>query len=133
VYKKILNDTGLLLLRALPAFFMLYSHGWSKAIKYQQLSSSFPDPLGVGNNVSLLLTIFAEVICSLALITGLFTRLAAFPLSITMLVAAFIVHGSDSFAKKEMALLYLVCFIAVLFLGPGKFSLDSTIRKKRQA
>jgi putative oxidoreductase len=41
-----------------------------------------------------------------------------------MLVAAFIVHLDDPFKRKELALLYLVGFLIVLLMGPGKYSLD---------
>ena len=39
-------------------------------------------------------------------------------------VAAFIVHGADPLAKKEMALLYFIAFVAIFLAGPGKFSID---------
>jgi len=42
----------------------------------------------------------------------------------TMLVAAFVVHGADSFADKEKALLYFAVFLAIYFMGAGKFSID---------
>jgi len=41
-----------------------------------------------------------------------------------MLVAAGMVHLSDPFGKKEKALLYLAMFIAIILLGPGKYSID---------
>ena len=44
-----------------------------------------------------------------------------------MAVAAFVVHGADPLAKKEMALLYMVAFLAIAFIGPGRFSLDRKI------
>jgi putative oxidoreductase len=47
-----------------------------------------------------------------------------------MSVAAFIAHGSDPFGRKELALLYLVVFVFLLFTGSGKFSVDYFISKK---
>lgn len=94
---------------------MLYAHGLPKLKKYTQLSSSFPDPLGIGSKISLLLVIFAEVICSIFLVLGFKTRLSLIPLIITMLVAAFIVHLDDPYSKKEMALLYLFGYITIFF------------------
>ena len=41
-----------------------------------------------------------------------------------MLVAAFIVHGADPFAKKEKALLYAICFLVIAITGAGKYSID---------
>ena len=59
---------------------------------------------------------------------GLKTRLASVPLIVTMIVAAFIVHAGDPFAKKELALVYLVGFLAIFFTGPGEYSVDARLR-----
>jgi putative oxidoreductase len=47
-----------------------------------------------------------------------------------MLVAAFIAHGDDPFGKKEMALLYIVVYVFLLFAGSGKFSVDYLISRE---
>ena len=122
--KPMLVGIGLLLLRVFLGGFMLAAHGWGKMMKFGKLSSKFPDPLGVGSAFSLSLTIFAEVFCALLLIVGLFTRVAAVPLLITMLVAAFVIHGGDPWKKKEFALLYAVPFLTLVFTGAGRYSLD---------
>jgi putative oxidoreductase len=41
-----------------------------------------------------------------------------------MAVASFIAHGADDFGTKEKALLYLVSFVTIILVGPGKFSVD---------
>jgi putative oxidoreductase len=41
-----------------------------------------------------------------------------------MCVAAFVIHGSDPFSGKELALMYLVPFLTLVFTGAGRFSLD---------
>jgi putative oxidoreductase len=123
------SDFGLLLLRLSLGLMMLFGHGLGKAEKFTMLSTQFPDPLGIGHLNSLVLAIFAEVACSALLIVGLGTRFAAANLVITMLVAAVLVHGADPFAKKEMALLYLFPYIALLLSGAGRFSLDRLIGK----
>jgi putative oxidoreductase len=46
-----------------------------------------------------------------------------------MVVAAFIIHGDDPFAKKEFALLYAIPFLTLVFTGAGKFSLDAKLGK----
>jgi putative oxidoreductase len=40
-------------------------------------------------------------------------------------VAAFVQHGQDPFARKELALVYAVPLLALLFTGPGRYSLDA--------
>ena len=65
-----------------------------------------------------------------ALLLVLFTRPAAFFISITMFVAGFINHANDPFAKAEKAYLYFAIAILYLVLGSGRFSADSWIRKR---
>lgn len=123
-------DVWLLLLRAMVAVFML-THGLPKFVKLMAGGEiRFGDPIGLGPEFSLVLAVFAEVICSTFVLIGLATRLAVIPLSITMLVAAFIAHGPDPFAKKEMALLYFFIYITLLILGSGKYSVDYLLRNR---
>lgn len=101
---------------------MLLAHGLPKVGAYP--NPNFPDPLGVGADVSLALAIFAEAIAPVFVLLGLWTRLALIPLIVTMLVAVFLVHGQDPFAKMELGFMYLVGYIALFFTGSGKFSID---------
>jgi putative oxidoreductase len=73
-----------------------------------------------------MLAVFAEVVCALAIVLGVATRLAAIPLVATMLVAAVLVHTDDSWAKTELAVIYMVPFLAIVFTGAGKFSFDAS-------
>jgi putative oxidoreductase len=41
-----------------------------------------------------------------------------------MAVAVFFAHAGDPFARKELALLYLLIFSVIFILGAGKYSLD---------
>lgn len=126
-----LQDTGLLLLRVGAGGLMLGGHGWGKLLSFSASRNTFPDPLGVGSFASLSLTVLAEVVCAALLIPGVYTRLAALPLVITMMVAGLLVHGSDPFAKKELALVYGVMYLAIACAGPGRFSVDYVLRKAR--
>jgi putative oxidoreductase len=119
-----LENVGLLILRVGIGGFMLFGHGWSKLLNFGQMATSFPDPIGVGSQISLALTVFAEVFCAFFIMIGLFTRYTVVPLVITMLVAAFIVHGGDPWGKKEFCLLYAIPLISLFFTGPGDFSVD---------
>lgn len=113
----------LLVLRIAIAGFML-SHGLPKLSTLLAGDWSFGDPLGIGSSPSLVLTVFAEVVCSLLILIGLLTRLATLPLLFTMLVAAFVVHAPDPFGKKELALLYALVYATLFFAGPGRYSID---------
>ncbi len=123
-----LTDLSLLLLRICFGGLMLVNHGMGKFYKlFGDDPIKFGDPLGIGMEASLGLAVFAEVLCAGLLVIGLFTRLAAVPLVITMFVAAFIVHGGDPLKKMEMALLYLVPYMVLMFSGAGRYSVDEYI------
>jgi putative oxidoreductase len=117
-------DLGLLILRIGAAGLML-THGYPKLIElFGNEEIAFADPFGVGMSTTLALAVFAEFICSILVILGLGTRIAVIPLIITMFTAAFIIHASDPFQRKEMALIYLIIFTVLLITGAGKYSLD---------
>ena len=120
-----------LLLLAVRIIFgiLLMNHGIQKWTNLQELSAVFPDPLGVGSPLSLGLAIFGELACSMAFIIGFLYRLAMIPMVFTMAVAFFVIHGNDPFATKELAFVYLVVFILMYIIGPGKFAVDRWIRK----
>ena len=120
---------GLLFLRLAAGGFML-THGLPKLQKIFSGDMAFGDPLGLGPEVSLVMVVFSEFVCAILVMLGLGTRLAVVPLIVTMLVAAFIVHGDDPFNRKELALFYLVSYIVLLLTGSGKYSLDKLISRK---
>jgi putative oxidoreductase len=119
-------DLGLLLLRVVTAGFLL-RHGLSKLERWDTLLTEFSDPIGVGAGPSFVLAVFAEVVCAVLVICGAFTRLATIPPLVTMLVAAFIVHAADPWARKELPLLFGQAFAAIALLGPGRFSIDARL------
>lgn len=128
--KALLKDLGLLVMRLGFGITMLLAHGIPKLENYSNLMNRFPDPLGIGNSLSLGLAIFAEVLCALLLAVGLYTRIAALNLTITMVVAVFIVHASDPWSKMELGFIYGAAYLALALMGPGKLSLDSIMRKR---
>jgi putative oxidoreductase len=125
------TSLGLLILRVSTAGMMFFGHGLPKILDFSARSAAFPDPLGLGNNVSLALAIFGEAVCSILIALGLFTRLAATPFLITMLTAAFLVHSADPWAKKEFALLYAAPALTLIFTGAGAFSIDGWRQRHR--
>lgn len=119
----------LLALRVLFGALLLW-HGIAKLGDFAELSEVFPDPLGLGSRISLLLAIFAEVFCSIGFIVGAFYRLALIPMIFTMCVALFVVHGNDPFAVKELAAVYLAVFVLMYIAGPGGYALDRLIAER---
>ena len=109
---------------------MMLNRGWRKLLKIINGDWRFADPLGIGSELSLVLTTFMEFFCSILLIIGFKSRLASILLVFTMLVAAFIVHGDDPWSKQEFTLLYFVCYVAVFILHSGHYSLNARFQRK---
>jgi putative oxidoreductase len=120
---------ALLVLRVGAGSLMLMKHGLDKLMHFSQKAGGFADPFGIGSTASLSLAVFAEFFCAVFIILGLFTRLATIPLIIAMSVALFVAHQGDFFGKGELAGLFLIVFVTLLFTGPGKVSLDRLIAK----
>ena len=59
----------------------------------------FMDFLGLGAEISLILTVIAELFAPVLIIVGWKTRWAALTVAFTMFVAAFVAHGDDPFQK----------------------------------
>lgn len=136
--KKIFNTdlpgnyghAALLMFRVLVACLML-THGFPKL---QRLLSGeeiqFADPYGLGVTTSFVLVVFAEFFCSILVILGLATRLAAIPIMITMATAVIFAHANDPFGVKEKPLLFFVCFLFILVIGAGKYSVDNSLKRR---
>lgn len=125
------RDFGLLFLR-LSFGLLLAGHGLGKVQDLIAGKTDFADPIGIGPLPSLVLTAFAEFLCSIAVIMGFKTRLAAIPPVIAMLVAAFVHHAADPWGRKEHAILFACAFLTVLLTGAGGYSLDAKLAKRRR-
>ena len=121
------TSIGLLILRVGTSALLFYRHGWPKLQNFAERSQTFSDPLGVGSAASLTLVLFAEFVCATLVALGFLTRLATVPIIIFMLVAVFVQHAADPFAKKELAIVFGITYLALLFTGPGRFSCDALI------
>lgn len=142
--QAVTSSIGLLILRVGVGGFML-SHGWGKLqMMLAGEFDKFSDPIGLGSGLSLVLMVLAEFVCALLVVLGVATRFAATPIVFAMAVAAFVAHGNDpwtmeqgaklfmtgaakSWASKEPALLFLIPFLALVFTGAGKLSIDGLI------
>ncbi|UUO06574.1 DoxX family protein [Blastopirellula sp. J2-11] len=127
---QICTSVGLFILRLTFGLSMLLLHGVGKYQRYDALTDNFYDPLGVGVNNSLNLTIVIEIVFPILLLIGCATRLASLQLVFTMLVALFLVHHADTWKESERAIIYMGAYATLIFTGPGLFSVDAMIRRK---
>lgn len=108
---------------------LFFSHGLSKMIGF---------PQGPALPVDFSLHWFSGVIefAGGALLTvGLFSRVAAFVMSGEMAFAYFLSHAPHGFFPQlnrgEGAILYCLIFLYLAFAGPGPWSLDALIARRR--
>ena len=117
------QDLGLLFLRASGALFLLWVHGLPKLLNYSEQLKLIEDPFHLGAHVTLLLTIFAEVLCPLLILAGVLVRLACLPILAVLLIAMVVVHPEWTLFEGQFGWLLLILFTSVLIAGPGRFVL----------
>lgn len=127
-YSPVAFNVGMLVLRLVSGVLML-PHGWDKLSHFAEKKGRFLNFMGIGSTASLGLATFAEFFCSLLLILGLFTRLATIPLLVTIFVILY-VHHWEFGGEHEIVAGFLGIFLAILLMGPGKYSLDARISKR---
>src|SRR5216684_6566887 len=133
------ENFGHLFLRISAGLMIFYIHGWHKLegwIAYLQNGTPwklaeevagmhFPAPLA-----SAVAATFVQFICSLFIIIGLFTRINAILLfgALSGAILQNLLAGRD----PQLAILYTLVAITLVFLGGGKFSLDAKLFVKEE-
>jgi putative oxidoreductase len=138
------GDLAALLLRV-TAGAIFVPHGWAKvagdggsAAFAADIASAYGIPAVLGHVAA-----WSEVAGAVLLLLGLFTRLDAFLLASTMFVAAFVVQLPDALFEIppdairtfvvirgiETPLALFAMSAALVFLGPGRWSLDHLARR----
>jgi putative oxidoreductase len=126
-------------------------HGWAKVVKGPEAFAAILQSLHVPfPHLSAYLTISVELLGGAALLLGSFVAWASVPAIVVLLTAMFTVHlpyGFSSIKLKavvdgraqfgppgyECDLLYIACILALVFLNPGPWSIDSYRLRKRSA
>ena len=124
------QDLILLLPRLIGCYFLCVNFGGSK----------FPMPDWLIQDVAKLgfpfpaffawCAVLTEVVGSFLIMIGLFTRVAAFNLMITMLVAIFLQKWDTEVWEKLPAMGFLWIALFTLVLGSGRFGVDYLLSKK---
>jgi putative oxidoreductase len=117
------QDLGLLFLRISGALFLLWVHGLPKLLNYSEQLQLIEDPFHLGANITLLLAIFAEVLCPLLIIVGVLVRLACLPILAVLLIALLVVHPEWTLFEGQFGWLLLIIFTTLLISGPGRLVL----------
>ena len=124
--------SALLLIARVFIGVMFLLHGMQKWLYYGELYSNFPDPLHIGSAWSLILIIIAELVCSAFFIFGFLYRLVLLPMIFAMGMAFFVIHDG-SLDGGELSLVYMMSFVFMYIVGPGRFSIDAWLKRRIEA
>ena len=133
-------DFGILIIRLIIGLIMAF-YGYEKLIHFNEMAASDfwmkqVSFLGMSSKISLGLTVFAELFCSVLLILGLFTRISLFFLLFCMawiflVVFPFsILDKGDNGYKFNDAFVYFMIYLGLFFTGAGRYSLDAKLFNK---
>jgi putative oxidoreductase len=122
----------IVLLRVLVGIYFIY-HGRDllneKAMygfaSYLENDLHFPMPLFMAY-----LRTGSELFGGIMLVLGFCTRIGAFLIMMTMLVATFTAAKGDIFGDGEITFLYAIVCLTIIFIGAGKYSLDYLLSRK---
>lgn len=123
------NDFGLLLLRLTIGGLMLF-HGIAKLMGGYVFIGGMLESIGLPSFIAWF-AVAAEVLGSLFIIAGIWTRAAAVVLAGNMVVAILMAHSGHIFSidpttggwSIELPMLYLLGSATLFFTGAGKFAL----------
>jgi putative oxidoreductase len=133
-------DLGLLIVRLIIGVLMAF-YGYEKMSHFNEMAASdfwttTVSFLGMSGKIPLALTIFAELVCSILLILGLFTRISLFFLLFCMgwiflvIFPMSILDKGDNGYQFNDAFIYFMIYLGLLFTGSGRYSLDAKLFTK---
>lgn len=119
-------DAGLLVLRLWFGLSLFLNHGLSKLEHAPQMVNHFPNPLHIGSPASFAFGLLSDVVCSILIVIGFASRLAALGVLIILGVAFFLVHHVkfSGPGNGELPYLYAGAALVLLIAGPGRYSAD---------
>jgi putative oxidoreductase len=126
------REWGMFFVRLIVGWHLLYGtqdnvFSWAQMLEFRDFLAArgVPAPLFAAN-----LSVWAQFLCGLLFIAGLFTRPAAVVMIINFLAALFIAHRVGGYPPAALALIMLFSSIALLVHGPGKPSIDEWRRRE---
>lgn len=116
---------GLLFLRVSAALLLLQIHGLPKLLNWSTELQRIEDPFGLGATLTLAMAVFAEVVCPVLLILGVFARLACLPVLAVLGIALVVVHPEWTLEEAQFAWLFAVLYAGLAITGPGAWAIKT--------
>ncbi|ATN05835.1 DoxX family protein [Chryseobacterium indologenes] len=123
---------ALLIFRIALSLELIFAHGLKKLGIGVAEAEKVPNPLNLPEAFNSLFADAANLFFPVFVIFGLLTRAAVLPILAVTLTGYFVLHWNDALLIKDTPFMYSLCYLFLLFVGPGKYSIDHYIRKKLQ-
>ncbi|MCO5368638.1 DoxX family protein [Pseudomonas alliivorans] len=117
-------------MRVSVSLLLLQVHGLPKLMHWSVEVQRIEDPFGLGGTLTLGLAVFAEVICPVLLILGVWARLACLPVLAVLAVAVLFVHPEWSLEQGQFAWLLMILFAGLAITGPGPLVIGKALRRR---
>jgi len=139
--KKILTSTlniypsstlfhlALLLFRVALSSEMILVHGLKKLGLNGSEPEIVPNPFHFPSALNQLLVNCSDLLFPSFVLLGFLTRLSVLPILAVTLTGYFIIHSHDPLPERDTPFMYSLSFLLILFLGPGKYSIDNAINR----
>ncbi|HZH97213.1 MAG TPA: DoxX family protein [Flavisolibacter sp.] len=121
----------MLLFRIALSLELIVVHGFKKVGLNVAAAEKIPNPLQLNEALNYTFAVSANLVFPVFVILGLFTRIAILPILAVTVTGYFAVHWNDPLPVKDMPFMYSLSYLLVLVLGPGRYSIDYFIDKKR--
>ena len=120
------KDVGVLLLRIFIGTRLLYGvldniFSWSHMLQFKAFLQLFHFPMPL---VSAIVSVYAQALCGVLIITGWKIRGAALVMIFNFIVALLMVHRGQTIEQMTPALAMLFGNLLFLFTGAGRYALD---------
>jgi putative oxidoreductase len=113
---------------------LFLSTGWGKVHSLDKVTHFFETLHIPAPGLNAVVVGYSELICGALLVLGLFTRLATFPLIMSMIVAILTAKLADLHGLFDLVgfdeFTYLCVLVMIAVIGPGKVSLDRLLAQR---
>jgi putative oxidoreductase len=119
-----INNLALMVFRILLSIELLRVHGMKKFRLQNGQKEHVPNPLHLPDKLNGLVATFSDTVVPFLVILGLGTRLAVLPTIGVTAIGYFVVHRNDAVEVRDIPYMYTLCFLLLLVIGAGTYSLD---------
>jgi putative oxidoreductase len=128
------KEYGVIFIRIIIAWRLIYGtvdniFDWNRMLEFREFLHQFHVAFPL---VAAVVSVYAQFICGILYLLGLFTRPAAIVMIINFLAALYIAHLNTGFLQTFDALMMLFASIFFLFHGPGKLSVDQSLESRKK-